>query len=110
MVGMDIYEISGSHSGIAEDTILLLGCDSVSWGDSRRFDKISPFIFESRAVHEECRSRQTKRRHAPEHLTCHVHRFESQERRKFLCNGFARSGRTWSLSALRFSCEEDRMV
>jgi len=32
MAGMDINEISGSHSGVAEDTILLFGCDAVSWG------------------------------------------------------------------------------
>jgi len=30
MVRMGIHEISGSHSGVAEDTVLLLGCDAVS--------------------------------------------------------------------------------
>ena len=43
MVGIDIYEISGSHDGVAEDTSLVLGCDAVSLGgDSRRFDKTVP--------------------------------------------------------------------
>jgi len=87
MAGMDINEISGSHSGVAEDTILLFGWVAVAWGggesDSRRFDRSSPFIFECRAVNEECHSRQTKWRHAPEHLIGQVHRCERQKPRKF---------------------------
>ena len=107
VVGIDIYEISVSHSDVAEDTSLLLRCDALSMGGviPDVSTKRSPFIFENHAVHEECRTNRTIRRHVAEDLTGQVHRCESQTPRKFLCSGTANSGRTWSLSALRFSCE-----
>jgi hypothetical protein len=73
---MDIYEISGSYSGVTEATCFLLRCDAVSLGEvfPEVSTKHSLFLFESRAVYEECRTYQTTRRHVPEHLTGQGHR------------------------------------